>query len=245
MPFPPVYPLARRRALTGHGVTVMVWHDLVPTFQDKLVWFDTPVPLFDAQLSRIVRAGARPISLDALYAYLAHGTPLPPPGAVVFCFDDNTVGIHDFAAPRMRDRGWPWALSAHTAYVGVTTSKTHNTFDALRKMESDMGATIVSQTHTHPPDLRTFSDTALAREMQKSKRILEAELRHPVKYLTYPSGHWDTRVAAAAQRAGYLLGLTEDNGYAETSPHLLGIHRFSTHRRFEEAIAAIKRSARG
>jgi biofilm PGA synthesis lipoprotein PgaB len=239
---PPISPLARRRA--GHGVALLVWHDLVPTAADKLVWFDTPVALFEAQIARLSRAGARPITLDALYAYLAGGAPVPPPGAVVLCFDDNTVGIHEFAAPRLQKRGWPWALSVHTKYVGVTTRKTHNTYDALREMERTAGANIVSQTHTHPPDLRTFSDSTLRFEMQESRRLLERQLAHPVRYVTYPSGHWDRRVAEAAQTAGYRLGLTEDNGDAESSPHLLGIHRFSTHRRFEEAVQAVTRGAR-
>ena len=242
MPLPPIHSLARQRA--SHGVTLLVWHDLVPLESDKLVWFDTPVPLFEAQITRIERAGARPISLDALHAYLANGGPTPPPGAVVLCFDDNTVGIADHAAPRLAKRGWPWALSAHTKYIGVTTGKTHNTYDALLAMRG-LGATIVSQTHTHPPDLRTFPSAKLDFEMGHSRALLEARLAGPVRYVTYPSGHWDDRVAAAAQRAGYQLAFTEDNGYAETSPHLLGIHRFSTHRRFEEAVTAIRRSARG
>ena len=241
---PPISLSARQRAARS-GVTLMVWHDLVPTESDKLVWFDTPVAQFESQIARILRAGAKPISLDALNAYLTHGTPAPPPGAVVLCFDDNTVGIRDFAAPRLHAHGWPWALSAHTKYIGITTGKAHNTYDALREMERSLGATVVSQTHTHPPDLRTFSDAALDREMQTAKRLLETNLGHPVRYVTYPSGHWDDRVAHAAQRAGYQLAFTEDHGYAETSPHRLGIRRFSTHKRFDEAAQAIARSVRG
>jgi hypothetical protein len=54
--------------------------------------------------------------------------------------------------------------------------------------------------------------------------------------LTYPSGKWDVHVAEAAHRAGYTLALTEDHGRAERSPHLLGIRRYSTHKRFDEAV---------
>lgn len=238
-PFPPVHPAAR-----GLGrlrpVTLLVWHDIVP--KDKLVWFDTTAAEFDAQLARLAKAGVRPITLDALHRHLSTGTPAPP-GAAVLCFDDNTVGIRDFAAPRLAKRGWPFAVSAHTAYVGVTTGKAHNTYADLKAMEG-MGATVVSQTHTHPPDLRALGDAALRREMAESRRRMEAALGHPVRYVTYPSGKWDARVAAAAQAAGYVLGLTEDHGAAEASPHLLGIRRYSTHRRFGEALAAVARSAR-
>lgn len=244
MPFialPTVSAAARANA-RRHSVTVMVWHDVVPA--DKLVWFDTTVCEFDAQLALLARIGAHPISLNVLYRYLATGTPVPPPGAVVLCFDDNTQGIFDFAYPRLRKRGWPFVVSAHTKYVGVTTGKTHCDWDELRTMAAG-GAQIVSQTHTHPPDLRTLSNAALAREMTVSRQIMARELGAAPQFLTYPSGKWDRRVALAAAGAGYHLGLTEDNGAAETSSHLMGLHRFSTHKRFDEAIAAVKHSAKG
>lgn len=236
---PGIHPDARRNTLR-HPVTLLVWHDIVPAA--KLVWFDTTVAEFAAQLNQLARAGASPLTLDALYRYLATGKPTPPPGAIVLCFDDNTTGIHEYAAPALQKRGWPFAVSAHTAYIGITTGKSHNSYTALREMEGQ-GATIVSQTHTHPPDLRTLSDIALSREIAESRKRMEAGLGHPVRFLTYPSGKWDRRVAEAAAKAGYVLGLTEDQGAAETSPHLLGIHRYSTHRRFAEAVAAVKWSA--
>jgi peptidoglycan/xylan/chitin deacetylase (PgdA/CDA1 family) len=233
---------AARIAGRRHSVNLLVWHDIVPS--ERLVWFDTPIALFEAQMTSLERAGAHPISLDALYPYLAAGGPAPPPGSVVLCFDDNTQGIFDYAFPRLAKRGWPFAISAHTRYVGVTTGKIHCTWDELRTL-SRGGARVVCQTHTHPPDLRTFSDAALAREMTLSRSIMAAQLGAPPAFLTYPSGHWDRRVALAAAAAGYRLALTEDNGAAETSPHLLGIHRYSTHRRWAEGLAAVARSARG
>ena len=240
---PLLHPNARKRGAAGQGVSLLVWHDVIASEAERLVWFDTTVALFEKQLAQISKAGAKPISLTALHAYLAHGAAAPPPGAVVLCFDDNTSGILEHAAPRLQKRGWPFAVSAHTKFVGVQTSKSHNTWDELQQMEK-MGGTIVSQTHEHPPDLRLLRDGPLMREMTESKRRMEAALNHTVPFLTYPSGKWDKRVALAAQSAGYHMALTEDFGIAETSPHLLGIHRFSTHRRFAEGIAAIMRSAR-
>jgi poly-beta-1,6-N-acetyl-D-glucosamine N-deacetylase len=240
VPLPPVHPDARRRAAT-RPVTLLVWHDIVP--RTKLVWFDTTVTEFEEQLGRLARFGIRPLSLSALYSYLSTGKPAPPPGAALLCFDDNTVGIHEFAAPRLAKRGWPFVVSAHTAYVGVRTGKDHNTYPMLQAMERQ-GAAIVSQTHTHPPDLRTLSPAALKNEMTESKRRMEAGLGHAVPYVTYPAGKWDRRVAEAARSAGYVLGLTEDHGAAENSPHLLAVRRYSTHRRFDEAARVIGRAAK-
>ena len=237
---PAVHPAARRRAAQAPTV-VLVWHDIVP--YAKQVWFDTTVREFGAQLRRIEKARARPISLDALYAYLLAGSPAPPPGAAVLCFDDNTRGMCDDAFALLARRGWPFVVSAHTAYVGVRTGKEHNTWEQLRRMERG-GARVVSQTHTHPPDLRRLSDAALAREMSVARTRMDREMGRPTRFVTYPSGKWDRRVAVAAFEAGYRLGLTEDRGAAESSPHLLGLHRYSTHRRFDEALQAVARAAR-
>lgn len=240
-PLPSVHPAARRRLAAASSV-LLVWHDLVPN--RKQVWFDTTVAEFEAQLARLQKAGARPIALDALYAFLSRGAPAPPPGAVVLCFDDNTRGIYDHAFPRLARRGWPFVVSAHTAYVGVKTGKDHSTWEQLRRMERGR-ARVVSQTHTHPSDLRALTDAALAREMGTAKTLMDRQMGRPTRFVTYPSGKWDARVAAVAAKAGYVLGLTEDRGAAETSPHLLALHRYSTHRRFDEAVKAIARSARG
>jgi peptidoglycan/xylan/chitin deacetylase (PgdA/CDA1 family) len=105
------------------------------------------------------------------------------------------------------------------------------------------GARVVSQTHTHPPDLRALSDAALDREMREAKRRMDQQMGRPTRFVTYPSGKWDRRVAGAAAGAGYQLGLTEDRGPAEASPHLLGLRRYSTHRRFDEALRAVARAA--
>ncbi len=232
---PTVHSDARRLPRT----TFLVWHDIVPS--DKLVWFDTTIAEFEAQLDHLRTAGAHPISLPRAARWLATGQDPPPPRAVVLCFDDNTLGIFRYALPRLHRRGWPFVVSAHTAYIGVTTGKAHCTWDQLRALVSG-GATLVSQTHTHPPDLRTLSAAALAQEMTQSRSRFGSALSTPMEYLTYPSGKWDSRVAAAAQAAGYTLALTEDYGPAERSPHRLGIHRYSTHRRFPEALAAVHRS---
>ena len=104
------------------------------------------------------------------------------------------------------------------------------------------GATIASQTHSHPPDLRPFSDTKLAKEFTLSRASMAKHLGSPPRYVTYPSGKWDSRVAQAAQAVGYTLGLTEDFGLAEKSPHCLGINRYSTHRRWAEALRAVGRT---
>ena len=207
--------------------------------KERLVWFDTTIAEFEVQLSRLDRAGARPISLSTVENWLATGANPPFSKAIALCFDDNTEGIYRHAFPLLKKRDWPFSVSVHTAYVGVKTGKSHCTWKMLKEMEQ-YGATIVCQTHTHPPDLRLLSDARLAEEFSKSRHLLATQLKHDIRLLTYPSGKWDARVAKLAEKAGYLLALTEDRGTAESSPHRLGVRRYSTHRCFDEAVREIR-----
>ena len=233
MSLPAIHSTARRSPRTHF----LVWHDIVPS--EKLVWFDTTIAEFQAQLAALERARVRPVALPAIERWLTVGQNPPPEKSVVLCFDDNTQGIFDFVFPELKKRGWPFVVSAHTAFVGVKTGKDHGDWAELKVMAQG-GATIASQTHTHPPDLRSFSDAKLAKEFALSKASLAKHLGITPRYVTYPSGKWDARVAQAAQAAGYTLGLTEDFGLAERSPHCLGINRYSTHRRWTEAMLALR-----
>jgi poly-beta-1,6-N-acetyl-D-glucosamine N-deacetylase len=236
MSLPAIHPSARRAPHT----LFLVWHDLVPS--EKLVWFDTTRAEFQAQLAALERSHIQPVALSAVEHWLTQGQSPPPQKAVVLCFDDNTQGIFDLAFPELQRRGWPFVVSAHTAFVGIRTGKEHCDWQTLRAMAQG-GATIVSQTHSHPPDLRTLPAAKLAKELTLSRASMAKRLGQAPRCVTYPSGKWDERVAQAARAAGYSLGLTEDFGLAERSPHCLGINRYSTHRRWAEALAVL--SGRG
>ena len=211
MSLPMIHPAARKSPRT----LFLVWHDIVQS--EKLVWFDTTIAEFRAQLAALEKAKARPIALATVERWLITGQNPPPKNSVVLCFDDNTQGIFDFVFPKMKKRGWPFVVSAHTAFIGVRMGKDHCDWAEIKAMAQG-GATIASQTHSHPPDLRTLTEAKLAKEFTLSRVSMAKRLGITPRYVTYPSGKWDARVAQAAQAAGYTLGLTEDFGLAEKSP---------------------------
>lgn len=87
---------------------------------------------------------------------------------------------------------------------------------------------------THP-DLTSLTPRDVATEIIESKKTLESKLNTPINYLAYPKGRYSPTVLAAAQKAGYLLGLTMDDGVISrnTNPLLLprvgidGSHSFA------------------
>jgi peptidoglycan/xylan/chitin deacetylase (PgdA/CDA1 family) len=74
-------------------------------------------------------------------------------------------------------------------------------WDDLRELV-ERGVEVGSHTCTHPhlPDL---DDADLRRELVESREQLEDELGRPCRYVAYPFGEADARVAAAAAAAGY------------------------------------------
>ena len=74
-------------------------------------------------------------------------------------------------------------------------------WDALRAL-AERGVEVGGHTISHP-HLPRLGDAELERELRESKERLESELARPCRYLAYPYGEWDARVATAAESAGY------------------------------------------
>jgi len=224
---PQVAPGGRRPYLA-----VLVWHDVVP---EKEVWFDTPLATFRAQLDAIRRGGFSVIALDLLRAHLEHGAPVPRK-PLALTFDDNGSGIYVNAFPLLREYGFPATLFVHTAFVGKTTSKRHNTWANLRAMVDSGSVSVQSLTANHPPDLRALTDAAVVRELRVSRATLEHRLGKPVYAVVYPEDNYDDRLARLAHENDYALGFTEDWGNAGDSANLLTVHRYSILTRFDQAL---------
>lgn len=210
-------------------VPVMMYHDIVP---EKQVFFDVTPQEFEAHLQLIKEQGLTPVSLDALVTHLRTGLPLPPK-PILLTFDDGYAGHYEYVYPLLQKYNYPAAFSIYTKGVGETAGRPKVTWAQLREMVQNPLVTITAHSVTHPLDLRPLDDAALERELVESKQVLERELGKPIHYFTYPVGHYDDRVKAAVQKAGYLAAFTMRNGeefYAGQSGDLLTIERFGQSR---------------
>ena len=226
-PLPTVAPAAR-----AQYVAVLVWHDVLP---QKQVWFDTTTATLASQLAQIAHGGFHVVPLQALREHLERGTPLPSK-PLVLTFDDNGCGIYRYAYPMLERYRFPATLFVHTNYVGVTTSKCHNTWAQLAEMQHGGLVTIESLTANHPEFLSQLSDADVLHEFTLSRFSITRRLGRVPYAVVYPYDHYDQRVAALAHAAGYELGFTEDWGNADASQNLLTIHRYSILTRFDQAL---------
>ncbi len=78
--------------------------------------------------------------------------------------------------------------------------------------------TIGSHTVSHP-FLTGCDDAALARELERSKALLEQWCGHRVDLFAYPAGDYDLRVAHATRAAGYRAAFAEDSRQVGLLPY--------------------------
>jgi peptidoglycan/xylan/chitin deacetylase (PgdA/CDA1 family) len=187
-----------------------MYHDIT---EQPSRFFDLTPTGFREQMEQLKEAGARVVSLAELYDHLRSGKPLPP-RAVALTFDDAYAGQLKAACPLMKEYGYAATFFVHTGAVGSAGGGGHLSWEQLRQLEREGLVSVQSHTLTHPGDLRRLDDEALARELGESKRVLEAALGHPVRFLAYPGGAADARVARAARAAGYEMAFTMGPGCA-------------------------------
>lgn len=210
-------------------VPVLMYHDITP---EKRVFFDVTPQELEEHFRLIQEQGLTPVSLDALVTHLRTGLPLPPK-PIVLTFDDGYRGHYEYVYPLLQKYNYPAAFGIYTQGVGTGGNRPKVTWEELREMAQHPLVTIASHSVTHPLDLRPLDEAALERELVESKRVLERELGRPIHYFIYPVGHYDDRVRAVTQKAGYLAAFTMRNGeefYAGQSADLLTIERFGQSR---------------
>lgn len=207
-PEPEVAPTALYEG--SQEVAVLMYHDVVDR---PVVYHDIRTPDFRAQMQQLKASGANVIPLAALYDHLRHGKQLPP-RSVVLTFDDGYLGQYENAYPILKKFGFPATFFVHTSVVGVKTGKDHITWEQLQALDKEGLISIECHTVNHPEDLRKCDDAQLDRELHESKKRLEEKLERTIRFLAYPVGNANGRVARVAHEAGYEMAFTMGPGWA-------------------------------
>jgi poly-beta-1,6-N-acetyl-D-glucosamine N-deacetylase len=220
-PWPGLHPQAAEAR-----VPLLMYHDVLDPPE---VFFDLTPADFEAHLQTIQANGLTPISPDQLVQHLRTGAPLPEK-PVLITLDDGYAGHYEHVLPLLQKYQVPAIFFVFPGKVdGEVVGRSTLTWAQLKTMAADPLVTIASHSVTHPPDLRELSDEDLVYEVVESKRRLESELGIPIRYFSYPTGHYDERVAQAVADAGYLAAFTmrqSNEQFAGASESLLAIERF-------------------
>ncbi|MFC1658441.1 polysaccharide deacetylase family protein [Candidatus Omnitrophota bacterium] len=117
---------------------------------------------------------------------------------IVITFDDGHIGNYKYALPTLKKYGFKAVFFIATDLIGRENMLT---WSQLKEMVNE-GMRVESHTVSHYP-LSSISDEQIENELLESKRIIEERLGVKVKYLSLPHGDFDSRLEAAARKAGY------------------------------------------
>lgn len=163
---------------------------------------------FRLQIDYLRETGYTVISLADLVDYVAGRKESIPNQSVVITVDDGWKCTYTEIYPVLQELGLPFTVFLYPKFIGASTFALR--WEHVVEM-AENGVDIQSHSHSHP-FLTKHSDESLRAELVKSREILEAKTGKPVRFIAYPYGDYNTRVAQATEDAGYEAGLTCDFG---------------------------------
>jgi len=175
---------------------------------------------FEAQMAYLKQAGYQPLSQTQLFRALFEGAALPEK-PVMLTFDDGYLDNLQIAAPALQRYGFAATFYIITEKVGTPEYMDWNQVAQVDRMGVDIG----SHTASHP-DLTGLPAEELSGELSGSAETLKAHLGHPVYWLCYPAGRYDSDVMRYAGAAGYLLAVTTEPGEKQSSDSPLELYRY-------------------
>lgn len=210
-----------------NDLMVLCYHSI-----QKDNWFYSidPQTLYD-QVRALQSKGYTFISLPELVDIVKGKTKLSKP-SVVITFDDgykNILQTKDFFKKNnITPALFVLSDTHHANRDELKNNEIFLTSAEIRSLHKE-GWTIGSHSGTHAR-LDLLSRSEIEKEVIASKKQLEQSLRLPIRYFAYPRGRYNDVVLSSLKKAGYLLGLTIDEGFIteKTNPLLIpriGINR--------------------
>ncbi len=175
--------------------------------------------MFHAQMDYLARNGFHVVSLrDAAEAIRLH-RPLPS-RPIVLTFDDGYADFFTTAIPELQRHGFRATNFVVSGFVGRGGYMNWSQVQLADAMGFNVGAHTVDHVA-----LTGVSPARAAWEIQQSKAMLEAMLRHPVMDFAYPYGSFNAGVAAQARDAGFGSASSTIGGTWHSPGTLMNLYR--------------------
>ena len=176
---------------------------------------------FRLQMEYLQSTGYEVISLADLTDYIAGRKESIPQNSVVITIDDGWKCTYTEMYPVLKEMGFPFTVFIYPNFIGQGAFAL--TWKEVREM-ADAGVDVQSHSFSHP-FLTKRSKQALHHELAESKKVIEARTGKPVRFVAYPYGDYNTRVAEATSAAGYDAGLTCNFGAVEKGSNPFRMNR--------------------
>lgn len=177
--------------------------------------------LFEQQLAYLKGQGYQSITLYDLLDHLAQGAPLPEK-PVIITFDDGYRDNYANAFPLLQQYGFSATFFVLTD-VTSQDAPAYMTWDQLREMTA-AGMDVECHARVHE-DLTGNDDARLVWQVLGCREAIESELGQHPRFVAYPSGVFDDRVAAFFASDAYWGGVTTQQGSLHDSNALFQLKR--------------------
>ena len=159
---------------------------------------------FESHLKALKEAGYYTLTPEEAYRALTKNE-LPEGRKVVWLtFDDGIADFYTIVYPLLKK---PSVL----------------TFDQIKEMKAQ-GMTFESHTVSHP-DLAQSDSSRQKSELANSKQVLDKKLHQNTTTIVYPAGRYSDVTMELAEKNGYKMGLTTNNGLASLDDGLYSLNR--------------------
>ena len=177
---------------------------------------------FESHLKALKEAGYYTLSPAEAYKALTENV-LPENKKVVWLtFDDSLKDFYTQAYPILQKYQMKATNNVITGFVQAGREDIL-TLDEIKEMKKN-GLSFEDHTVNHP-DLSVSSADTQNSELQDSKEYLDRNLSQTTTTVAYPSGRYSETTLQLAEKLGYKMGLTTNNGLASLSAGLLSLNR--------------------
>lgn len=196
-------------------------HDMAPSEAANAGLIVSPVT-FESHLKALKEAGYYTLSPDEAYKVLTENI-LPENKKIIWLtFDDSLKDFYTQAYPILQKYQMKATNNVITGFVQAGREDIL-TMEEIKEMKQN-GMSFEDHTVNHP-DLSVSSPDAQNSELQDSKQFLDSNLSQTTTTVAYPSGRYSETTMQIAEKLGYKMGLTTNNGLASLSDGLLSLNR--------------------
>jgi peptidoglycan/xylan/chitin deacetylase (PgdA/CDA1 family) len=213
------------------SIPILMYHEIAPRPIPAFAKYTVTPHAFAMQMRWLHLAGYTSITLDE---WLAHrnGQGTLPRRPVIITFDDGFQASVDHAVPVLRRQGMTAIFYLVAGRMGLHSDWLQRArgvslplirWEDARQLET-AGMHCGAHTMTHPRLTHVDAATCHA-ELADARALLESELGHPIRHLTYPHGACDPAVRMMAAASGYSTACTVEIGRSTFADDPLALRR--------------------
>jgi peptidoglycan/xylan/chitin deacetylase (PgdA/CDA1 family) len=207
---------------------ILGYHQLTAGDQPSKNIYSMTANAFAEEMKYLKDSGCHVVPLSQIVSFV-EGKATLPPHAVAITVDDGYKSPILYAAPILKQYGYPWTFFCYTDYVNSGSHAA--SWNDLQELQSE-GVDIECHSKSHPflshkngktPDQY---DQWLTAETAGAKATLEQHLNKKIVYFAYPFGDYNKQVQDKLVASGYEAIFTVAGNPVRATTSLLHMGRY-------------------